>query len=79
MKLWIVGKWRSGETEHSVWDFQGVFRFGEELSAGPGGTWLGRQLFRPDVARVTVEWEDGFYPIERKLGDDDENGVARFD
>ena len=72
MKLWIVGKWRSGEAAHSVWDFQGVFS-SEKRAVAACRSWryfVGPATLDRMLPELAVEWEDGFYPIERKLGDE---------
>ena len=72
MKLWIVGKWRSEETENSVWDFQGVFS-SEKRAVAACRSWryfVGPATLDRMLPDITVHWEDGFCPIQRKAGED---------
>ena len=73
MKLWIVGRWRSGEPENSVWDFQGVFS-SEKQAQAACRTWryfVGPADLDVSLPGETIEWENAYYPIARKAGEDE--------
>ena len=67
--IWIVGKWRSGESQNCVWDINGVFDSEEKAitaCANRDNYFVGPLTLNESQSDETTEWLGCYYPAHGK-------------